>query len=399
MTIFHHTYSHLKSLPSAMWVLFSATFLNQLGFMVFPFLLLYLTQHMGFSLAQASFVFLGNGAALIFSSFIAGNVIDRIGPEKTMISALIWNALVLFVFVFLHSYWAIFIAATFLGIAYGAFRPAVQTLVSFLAPPGTQKIAFSVQRLATNLGMSMGPLIGSFIVAKHFPLIFMINAFANLIAVTIIFFGLKKAAYVLKRHVNTLSLSAVALLLKTDKNLRIFLLGFMLPMMVFMLHEGPLSIHLVRDLSFSYHFYGLLFTINTLMIVFLEILINTAMLQLSHRTCLIIGTLFVSFGFAGFAILKTAAGMIFLTVIWTLGEIMFFPAAAAFVSEISPEHARGSYMGMYNTASNLALTLSLWLGVLVMGYWGSTMLWIIAGVWGLFSLLFFIRLPVHEKTG
>lgn len=399
MTIFHRTYSRLKALPSAMWVLFTATFLNQLGFMVFPFLLLYLTQHMGFSLAKSSFVFVGNGIALIVSSFLAGNLVDRIGPEKTIIGSLFGNAAIMFIFVFLHSYWALFAAATFWGVVFGAYRPAVQTLVSFIASAENQRMAFSVQRLATNLGMSMGPLIGSFIIMYHFSLIFMINGFANIIAMTILFFGLRKVAYVSKKHLKILSLKNMLFLLAADRNLRLFLLGFMPAMMVFILHEGPLSVHLIRDLSFSTHFYALLFTINTLIIVFLEILLNASMMQLSHRTCLMIGCVLIAFGFAGLAFLESAAGIIFLTIMWTFGEMILFPAASAFVSEMAAENVRGSYMGMYNTANNIAVMLGLWLGGSVMGYWGSMVLWIVSGIWGLISLVFFIRLPGHMKAG
>jgi MFS family permease len=171
------------------------------------------------------------------------------------------------------------------------------------------------------------------------------------------------------------------------------------PMMVFILHEGPLSVYLIHDLAFSTHFYALLFTINTLIIVFLEILLNVAMVQFSHRACIMIGSVLISLGFAGLVFTKSAMGIIFLAVIWTFGEMILFPSASAFVSELAAENVRGSYMGMYNTASNIAIMLGLWLGSVIMGYWGATSLWVISGIWGLVSLLFFIRLPGHLKTG
>lgn len=397
MTLFRKTYAHLRSFPRDLWILWSATFLNQLGFIVFPFLLLYLTQHLGFSLAKSSFVYVAFGSTLMISSFIAGNIIDRIGPEKVLLTALAGNSLVMFIFPAIHHYGYILIMSMIWGVTFGIYRPASQTLTSFLSPPGEQKITFSVMRLSTNLGMSMGPLLGGFLVAKSFSSIFIVNGISNTIAGIIILLGLKSAVKKNMRVSTKLTFIQTAGFLKQDKILRIFLLGLLPVVMVFFQHEASLAVFLTQNLRFSYHFYGFLFTINTLMIVFFEILLNVATREWDSRTSFIIGSLLITIGFMGFAWVTQVWQIIALTVIWTLGEMILFPAASAFVADIAAEKNRGAYMGLFSMNQNAALLLGLWGGSFLMSYFGAHVLWIICGFWGLLSLVFFTRLPLNAK--
>jgi len=393
MILFQKTYAHLKSFPRDMWVLWTATFLNQLGFIVFPFLLLYLTQHLGFSLAKSSFVYVAFGMTLMIASFIAGNIIDRIGPEKVLLTALAGNSIVMFIFPAIHHYSTILIMSMIWGVTFGIYRPASQTLTSFLSPPGEQKITFSVMRLSTNLGMSMGPLLGGFLVAKSFSSIFIVNGTSNLIAAMIIILGLKSAFKKTPRHSTKLTFIQTAAFLKQDKILRIFLLGLLPVVMVFFQHEASLAVFLTQNLRFSYHFYGFLFTINTLMIVFFEILLNVATRAWGAKTSFITGSLLITLGFTGFAFATQAWQIILLTVIWTLGEMILFPAASGFVADLTSEKNRGAYMGLFSMNQNAALLLGLWGGSFLMSYLGAQILWIICGFWGLLSLLIFIKLP------
>jgi len=394
--LFRKTFEYLKSFPRDLWILWSATFLNQLGFIVFPFLLLYLTQHLGFSLAKSSFVYVSFGISLMISSFIVGNIIDRIGPEKVLLSALISNAIVMFIFPMIHHYLTILAMSMIWGVTFGIYRPASQTLTSFLSPPGEQKITFSVMRLSTNLGMSIGPLLGGFLVAKSFSSIFIVNGTSNLIAAIIIISGLKSAVKKNRRASTKLTFIQTAGFLKQDKILRIFLLGLLPVVMVFFQHEASLAIFLTQNLRFSYHFYGFLFTINTLMIVFFEILLNVATREWDSKTSFITGSLLITLGFIGFAWATQAWQVITLTVIWTLGEMILFPASSAFVADIAAEKNRGAYMGLFSMNQNAALLLGLWGGSFLMSYLGAQMLWMICGFWGLISLLFFMKLPVRQ---
>ena len=47
------------------------------------------------------------------------------------------------------------------------FRPAVMTAVSESAPPTMRKQAYALNRLAANIGMSVGPALGGFLATQE----------------------------------------------------------------------------------------------------------------------------------------------------------------------------------------------------------------------------------------
>ena len=67
------------------------------------------------------------------------------------------------------------------------------------------------------------------------------------------------------------SLGAIA-----DRRLRYVILWLLPVMLVFFQHEGAMPVWMVERSGMSTSNFGLLFTINTLLIVFLEVRLNTA---------------------------------------------------------------------------------------------------------------------------
>jgi hypothetical protein len=61
--------------------------------------------------------------------------------------------------------------------------------------------------------------------------------------------------------------------------------------MVFMQNQSSMPLYIVRDLHYRESFYGLLFVLNTLLIVALEVPLNLAMAHWSHRRALMLGML------------------------------------------------------------------------------------------------------------
>ena len=79
----------LGGLPREVWLLFATNLINRAGMMVLPFLVLYLTRELGFSLARAgSMLAVYGGSAIVFGP-IGGRLSDRIGALPVMRALLI----------------------------------------------------------------------------------------------------------------------------------------------------------------------------------------------------------------------------------------------------------------------------------------------------------------------
>ncbi|MBA3341863.1 MAG: MFS transporter [Gemmatimonadaceae bacterium] len=372
----------LRGLPRDIWVLAGATLVNRAGTMVLPFLVLYLTRELGFTPAHAGLALAVYGAGAIIVAPIAGRLSDRIGPLPIMQASLVGNGLLLLIFPFVETFAGVIGLTLAWALVSESFRPANLAIVADLVPPEQRKPAFALSRLAINLGMSVGPAVAGFLAAQSFRWIFVVDAITTIAAgLVLIAIPLSAAG---RRYGGSerpdaapRAPSGLPAALE-DKRLLLFLMALFLTGIVFFQHEGALPLFLVEDLRLSPAFYGMLFTINTLMIVFMEVPLNAATSHWPHRWGLSLGAMLFAAG-SGIFVFASGPGLIVAgIVIWTFGEMMLFPQAAAYVADIAPAHRRGEYMGAYSLAFSLAFAVAPWAGTAAFAEFGSTWLW--AGV-------------------
>ena len=69
-------------------------------------------------------------------------------------------------------------------------------------------------------------------------------------------------------------------------------------------------------------------------------------------------------------------------VIWTFGEMLFFPASAAYATDVAPDERRGEYSGLYTMTFSLAFAIGPWAGTVVLERLGALTLWSLTFVLG-----------------
>ncbi len=270
-------------------------------------------------------------------------------------------------------------------------------MVSQIVTTEQRRAAFAVFRVAINIGMSVGPALGGFLAYYSFASLFWINGAATLTSGLLLgwFFYWGPNASVPPRTENVepsresvfASFRGVA----SDPVFRWFLIASLPVCMVFFQAETTLPVFMVRDLGLNESHYGLLFTINTLLIIFLEVPINMWMHHWSLRWLLVGGAALYAVGALFFtvpmwtAVASPFAWIIGGEVVSTFGEMIFFPAGAAFVADVSPPERRGGYMGFYSMAFSLARVLGSWGGMALLAR-GPITLWVVAFAFGLASV-------------
>ena len=388
----------LSGLPREIWLLFATNLINRAGMMVLPFLVLYLTRELGFSVARAGFVFAVYGATAIVAGPIAGKLSDRIGALPIMRTSLISSGIALLLFPFAKSYAAV-IAITILWAGCAElFRPASLAAITHVVSPAQRKAAYALNRLAINLGMSIGPALGGFLAAVSFRAMFVVDALTTLIAGAVLALtnwrlatGGQSAQPDEDTHLEVRSILR-------DRRLGIFLIASVMVGIVFFQHEAALPLYMVQYLHMSPAFYGTLFTINTLLIVALEVPLNTATSRWPNTWSLVAGCLLFAIGFGALAVVSSATGVLAMVVVWTLGEMMLFPAMAAHLGEIAPDSLRGTYMGAYSMSLSVALTLGPWLGTQLLATTGAVGVWSVMFALGaLAAVLMVYAAPPHLR--
>lgn len=369
----------LRGLPVEVWVVAGTTLVNRMGTMALPFLVLYLTQHLGYSAKTAGVTISVYGIGGLVSSPVAGRLCDRMGALRVMRLSLFLSGALLLLFPLAGRLETVLALTAALAVVGEAVRPASLSALTGSIPAEQRKAAIALNRLAINLGMSIGPAVGGFLAMFSFPLLFVVDGATSLLAgaalaVTLWRIGPRLRAAEARAAEQHQAHGSVAGVLR-DRGVLAFLSALLLVGIVFLQHEAALPLFLVRDLGLPTSFFGMLFVVNTLVIVALEVPLNLAMGHWSHRRALVTGALLCAAGFGMLAFVNGAWGVVSTTLVWTFGEMVFFPVSATYVADVAPPARRGEYMGAYSMAWGLAFTTGPWLGAAVMEQWGAPTLW------------------------
>lgn len=381
----------VRGLPAAVWIVFATTLVNRAGTMVLPFMVLYVTSELGARAALAGSALTVYGIGGLVSGPIAGRLCDRFGPFAVLRGSLVLSGVLLLVFPLARDFGAFLVMTLVWAFVAESVRPATLAALTAFVGPEQRKAAVAVNRLAINLGMSVGPAVGGFLATVSFPLLFLVDGASALTA------GLVLSALLVwrppppalsglpRRGVVAAGETRGGVSVLRDPRAVVFLTGLFLMGVVFYQHEGAMPLYLVRDLHYRESFYGILFVVNTVLIVLVEVPLNLAMAGWSHRWTLVLGATLYAVGFGSMAVLHSVPGLLLAAVIWTFGEMIAIPVSGAYAADIAPPGRAGQYAGAYASMFSLAILVGPWAGTVALERFGGTALWCGVLVVGLLS--------------
>ena len=143
-------------LSDATWWLALVMFVNRAGTMVLPFLTVYLREDMHYSIAAAGWEVALFGIGALLGNFIGGRLTDKIGFSPVQFWSLFLNGVLFIVLGQMRTFWQIGSCMFIIGVVGEAFRPANAAAVANYSRPENRTRSYSLNRLAINLGFSIG---------------------------------------------------------------------------------------------------------------------------------------------------------------------------------------------------------------------------------------------------
>jgi predicted MFS family arabinose efflux permease len=368
-------------LPRDVWLLASAALVNRSGTMVLPFLALYLTRELHFSTVTAGQILSLYGLGSMAGSLLGGWLTDRVGAIRVQIASLLAAGVGFLALSQLRTASTIGIAVLLTAAVGDAFRPALFAAIAVKTPAALLSRAFALVRMASNLGMAVGPALGGFLATRRYLWLFVGDAGTCWAAAVVLAAALlaRERAVRLQETARTgprpspwhdgpflLFLGLMALL-----GTVFFQLFTTFPLYLrsaYGLHEGTI---------------GFLLALNAIAIVTVEMLLLKLVERYAPLRVAAVGTLLVCGGFAVLPLGRGLAFAILSTAVWTLGEMLAMPLSSAHVGRHAPAASRGSYMGAYTLAFSLAAVVAPTLGTLVYARFGPAVLWMGVGAAGL----------------
>jgi MFS family permease len=362
----------LRGLPRPLWFLYAGTFFNRFGSFVFTFLVLYLTK-LGYSATEAGLAVSAYGAGHLASSAIGGYLTDRLGRRATIVISMYASAASMLALWQADSIASITVLTGVAGFAAELYRPASSALLSDLVPEKDRVTAFAMYRLAINAGFAAGPAVAGFLAASSFGWLFVGDALTSVIYGTVVLVAVPETKP-RDAGVPPDSPRAMTVMLK-DRAFMLFLGASLLTTWVYMQSTAGFPLH-VQAQGLSTAVYGLLISINGVVVVLLELPFTSITKRLPARPVMAVGWILLGVGFALTGFATTVPALALTVVIWTIGEIVNAPVGSAYVASLAPVHLRGRYMGTWGLTWSAGLMLGPLLGARMFAtdpwlLWGS----------------------------
>jgi predicted MFS family arabinose efflux permease len=369
-----------QGLPQHAWILFAVLLVNSAGMMVVFFLSLYLTQNLGYTVAEAGRSLSIFGMGSLAGSFLGGWLSDKIGSTNVQKLSLLFSGIFYIWLGQIHSLWSLNLMIFVLATASGWLYPANSTSMARICPPEVTTKGFALNRLANNIGATIGPAVGGFLALRNYSLLFWVDGLTCLAAVGLFSLAWKKPEQDLKALTAGKAPSA-----RSPWRDVPFLL--LLPLVVvwgsiFFQLIATFPLYMREVYGFAENRIGQLIIINTFLIITLEMLL----IHWIGKKAL---TRFIALSFfltgLGFSLLPLGRGFLYaaLTVaVWTFGEMLSMPLLGALIALRAGTGNQGRYMGLFSFAFSLSMILGPAFGTMVYSRFGPTALWFGCGVVG-----------------
>lgn len=360
--------------------------------MVVPFLSVYLTVSLGFDLGQAGILMTLFGLGSIVGAFAGGWLSDKIGHFWVQFISLTGGGAMFFAVANLTDFTELSIGIFAISAISEMLRPANQASVASYAKPENVTRAFSLNRMAVNLGYSVGPALGGLLATFSYKLLFIADGITCLLAGILFFFYFKNK----KPRPATKPSSAKGQSTRealTNWRFILFVLLVLSFATVFFQLFMTLPLYYKEVYSLPEGKIGLLIGLNGLIVFLLEmVLVYLIGNKFSLRRLIMVGSIMNGLSYMLLNLFEAEAVLYVAVLVISIAEIMSMPFMATHTIQSSGEKNRGIYLGMYSFAYSAAFVLAPALGTWTISHWGFETLWWLCGVLSAFSAFGFYLL-------
>jgi MFS family permease len=353
-----------RGLDRRVWQMAFARAVNTMGLsLVMSFLGIYVVETRGYPAWSYGLIALAANLGQSVSNAWAGNLSDRIGRRPLITTALFVRSgfiALLGTQVMLDApLWTLGANMVVTSTLRGCFEPVAYALVADVVRDDQRVAAFGIQRMGTNVGWAVGPALGGVLtLVLPYGAVFYIAA-AGMIAAGIV--TLKVADPVRRTfHAATSDGGLLRALRKgmADRVMAMLLLGTLLCALLETQMFSTFSIFMTTKLGLTKADVGLLYGLNGLSVLVLQVPALGLIRWLGIRHVLPWSSLLDALGFAVIGLAGGFGGAAIAILMLTGAEVLFDPAQQAAIAEVADPAHRGRAFGVVGFASMIGIAFA-----------------------------------------
>jgi len=329
------------------------------------------------------------GLGSMLGSWLGGRLSDKIGFYKIMVFSLFTSGLLFLGLQFITSFWGLCAAMFLIMTVADMFRPAMFVSLGVYAKPENRTRAFTLVRLAVNLGFAAGPALGGLIIMNiGYKGLFWSDGLSCITAILIFAMLVKEKKRIIFDDLHLDEGTKVKSVFK-DRIFWLFLFVSFATAMVFFQIFSTLPLYHNEKYGLTELQTGLLMTLNGLLIFLLEMPIVSIFdrNKTNKLKIMLWGSLMMTFSFLVLLFTGWAGVLVLSMIFMTFGEIFIFPFSNSFALSRAPRGHEGRYMALFTMSFSLAHIMSSKTGMEMTSHFGYEMNWILMAGLGFVATL------------
>ena len=314
------------------------------------------------------------GACLAAATgYVAGHLSDRIGRRPLMVAG--WAILSLYVLLYALVGQRTTLGLVVLaggGMAGSIGWAATQALVADLVPRDRHEAAYASLRVANNLGVVCGPVLGGLLLLLSWNALFLgVSILSAGVFVLAWRFLPHRGAYA-PEHVPERGSFAV---IGRDRVFGLFLVSTALANIVYVAYEIVLPISLVDEHGLAPSTWGFLVILNPALVTLFQLRLTRWTAGVPPLPKLAAAILLMGLPFLVLSVSAAIPVVLAVIVVFVVGEMLWVPTSQAIAARLAPPDLRGAYLGAFSSMAAVGFALTPFTGLLVRDAAGDTAMW------------------------
>jgi predicted MFS family arabinose efflux permease len=308
------------------------------------------------------------GIAGVAGSFTGGQLSDRVGRRRVIVAGAatqsVASAALLVPGLGRPGAYVTLGVLSFSQPLRGATQRA---LAADLAPSDAVERWLATLRIAVNTGATLGPLFGSLLVGA---------GWTSLHLGTTAAFVLSLITALRLAESQSTATEPPASHGYRDVMLALVLLSAVLSFIVYEAFQTLLPVSLAHSRGIGPATWGLLFAINPVLIVLLQLRVTRVAASVSLQAKIVVALALLGLPYLGLTVTTSLVLVGAIVTASALGEMLLIPASETLAVEIAPRGRRGAYLGAATAGNWLGTALAPAIGLQLAAAFGDDVMWI-----------------------
>lgn len=339
------------------WVAFASLLNNTGAAFLWPLTTMYLHNYLGQSLTTAGFVMLVMSIAMMSGNYLGGWLFDHWRQYQTALIGVSLSTLAIFLLIFIHGWpwYAVLITINSFG---DGINATIVNSYGAMVSDHPARYVFNYIYMAFNIGVVIGTLLVGVLLSISVVVVFIAATvfYAFLTILVILTFNVevgkaKKAQGSKERHKVSRQLHQRWIIL-----VWFILINYITVHLSYSLWESVMAVHMT-NMGIPFYAYSMLWTLNGVLIIVGQPLVNKLSPYMRLSTQIIIGLFVFAVSFFLLIFARTLFAFVLDFVILTIGEMTSFAGLPAWITQLTNVNEAGHYQGLLNIMMSIGRAL------------------------------------------